>query len=112
MWLRPRTEMMKLPVDWWRISLHPKRSAAVIAYGLLNAGYLALGLVGFWLWRRNGWSGQPTLAAAMAAFVVLRFALLLTLDNSEPRYTLECFPVVILMAGLALGVRQRLVIED
>jgi hypothetical protein len=33
--------------------------------------------------------------------VVLRCALLWTLDNSEPRYTLECFPVVILLAAMA-----------
>jgi len=26
-----------------------------------------------------------------------------TLDNSEPRYTLECFPVVILLAGFAVA---------
>ena len=39
----------------------------------------------------------------MVAFVALRCALLLTIDNSEPRYTLECFPVVILLAALALA---------
>ncbi len=39
----------------------------------------------------------------MAAFVVMRCALLWTIDNSEPRYTLECFPVVILLAGFALA---------
>ena len=31
----------------------------------------------------------------MLGFVVLRCALLLTLDNSEPRYTLELFPLLI-----------------
>ena len=31
----------------------------------------------------------------MVGFVVLRCALLLTLDNSEPRYTLEFFPLLI-----------------
>jgi len=32
----------------------------------------------------------------------LRCVLLWTLDNAEPRYTLECFPVVILLAGFAV----------
>jgi 4-amino-4-deoxy-L-arabinose transferase-like glycosyltransferase len=103
MWLRPRTEMMKLPVDWWNFGAHPKRSVAVLAYGLLNAVYLGLGVWGVWVWRKRGWSGQGALAASMLGFVALRFALLLTLDNSEPRYTLECFPVVILLAGMAVG---------
>jgi hypothetical protein len=35
----------------------------------------------------------------MLAFVLLRCALLLTLDNSEPRYTLEFFPLLILWAS-------------
>jgi hypothetical protein len=42
----------------------------------------------------------------MLGFVALRCVLLLTIDNSEPRYTLECFPVVILLAGLAFALRK------
>jgi hypothetical protein len=53
------------------------------------------------VWGRRRWDGQGALAAAMIGFVVLRCALLWTLDNSEPRYTLECFPVVILLAAMA-----------
>jgi 4-amino-4-deoxy-L-arabinose transferase-like glycosyltransferase len=106
MWLRPRTETMKMPVDWWRFSAHPRRSVAVLLYGLLDVAYLGMGIAGLWIWRRNGWSAQPVLAASMVAFCALRFALLLTLDNSEPRYTLECFPIVILCAGLLLAHRR------
>jgi hypothetical protein len=106
MWLRPRTETMKMPVDWWRFSAHPKRSIVVLLYGLLGVAYLGMGIAGLWIWRRSGWSAQPTLAASMVAFCALRFALLLTLDNSEPRYTLECFPIVILCAGLLLAHRR------
>jgi hypothetical protein len=100
MWLRPRTELLKLPIDWWAWRLHPKRSAAEAAYALLDAAYLAMGCVGLWVWCRRAWS---PVGVAMVGFVMLRFALLLTVDNSEPRYTLECFPVVILLAGMALG---------
>ena len=35
----------------------------------------------------------------MAAATLLRAALLLTVDNSEPRYTLEFFPVLFVWAG-------------
>jgi 4-amino-4-deoxy-L-arabinose transferase-like glycosyltransferase len=103
MWLRPRTELMKMPVAWWDVRAHPKRSLAAMAYAGLNAVYLALGCAGLWMWGRRGWSGNRPLVAAMVAFVALRFVLLLTLDNSEPRYTLECFPVVILLAGVGLS---------
>jgi hypothetical protein len=107
MWLRPRTELLKLPIDWWNVGAHPKKSIAEMAYGVLNAVYLGLGCVGLWVWGRQRWGGQGALAAAMLGFVMLRFALLLTLDNSEPRYTLECFPVVILLAGIAVGRLSR-----
>jgi 4-amino-4-deoxy-L-arabinose transferase-like glycosyltransferase len=106
MWLRPRTELMKMPLDWWAVRLHPRRSLFAIAYALLNAAYLALALVGLWRWRASGWNGEAALAAAMLVFVAMRCALLLTLDNSEPRYVLECFPVVLLLAGFALAGRS------
>ena len=109
MWLRPRTELMKMPLDWWAVRVHPGRSVFEIAYALLNAAYLGLALVGLWWWQARGWSGYGVVAAGMVGFVALRCALLLTLDNSEPRYTLECFPVVILLAGFALAGRSRVV---
>jgi hypothetical protein len=99
MWLRPRTELMKLPLDFWNIRAHPATSAVEFAYAALNLAYLVLGVAGVIRWRKLHWSGQGSLAFAMLAFLTLRCILLLTLDNSEPRYTLECFPVVILFAG-------------
>ncbi len=101
MWLRPRTEFMKLPVDWWRWREHPGGSALAAGYGVLNLLLLAAALAGAWRWRSLGWAGHGALAAAAFLFVALRCALLLTLDNSEPRYTIECYPVVLLLAGFA-----------
>jgi 4-amino-4-deoxy-L-arabinose transferase-like glycosyltransferase len=103
MWLRPRFELTTMPVDWWAVRAHPGKSAEEVAYALLNAAYLGLAIVGLVWWRRSGWSGRGAVAFAMLGFVVLRCALLLTLDNSEPRYTLECFPIVILLASFAMA---------
>jgi hypothetical protein len=109
MTLRPRTEMMPIALDWWEWSTHPAQSTFAAAYAALNFGYIAIGLAGFCLWKRRAWiapdstgSGQCNfreLAVAMAASLILRAALLLTLDNSEPRYTLEFFPVLFVWAG-------------
>jgi len=107
MWLRPRLELTTMPVNWWAVGAHPLKSAEEIAYALLNAAYLALAVVGWVRWRRSGWDGSWAVAYAMLGFVALRCALLLTLDNSEPRYTLECFPVVIVLAAVALGLRSK-----
>jgi hypothetical protein len=96
-----------MPLDWWAVREHPGRSAFEIAYALLNAAYLVMALVGLWRWRASGWSGNAAVSAAMLLFVAIRCALLLTIDNSEPRYVLECFPVVILLAGFAFTGRFR-----
>jgi hypothetical protein len=101
MWVRPRTELMKLPVDWWDFGAHPWMSGGEVAYMGLDVLYLVFAGVGLVVWGRRRWGGQGALAAAMIGFVMLRCALLWTLDNSEPRYTLECFPAVILLAGMA-----------
>jgi hypothetical protein len=102
MWFRPRIEYMRIPLDWWRFGAHPWNSLRAYALGALNVVYLGLACVGFWRWRRN------VVVCAMAAFVLLRCALLLTIDNSEPRYTMECYPVLILLAALALaGAKAR-----
>jgi hypothetical protein len=98
MWFRPRIEYMRIPLDWWRFRAHPWNSLRAYAMGALNVVYLALACAGLWRWRRSG-----VVVWSMVAFVALRCALLLTIDNSEPRYTMECYPVVILLAALAIA---------
>jgi hypothetical protein len=55
-----------------------------------------MALAGLVLVRRRY---DRVLVAAMLATIVLRCLLLLTIDNSEPRYTLEFFPVLIVLAA-------------
>jgi 4-amino-4-deoxy-L-arabinose transferase-like glycosyltransferase len=92
---RPRAEMLEVPLEWWRWREHRQMTLLAAGLAVLNLGYFVLGGVGLWRWRRRGWGPHRALAVAMMGFVVLRCALLLTLDNSEPRYTLEFFPLLI-----------------
>jgi 4-amino-4-deoxy-L-arabinose transferase-like glycosyltransferase len=92
---RPRTEMLEVPLEWWRWSEHREKTLLAAGLAVLNLGYFVLGGAGLWRWRRSGWGAHSALAAAMIGLFVLRCALLLTLDNSEPRYTLEFFPLLI-----------------
>jgi hypothetical protein len=100
MWLRPRTELFPTPARWWEWRAHRQASLFAVAYGLLNAAYLALAIVGF-LRKR------VPLAGMLVTYVALRCLLLLTLENAEPRYTLECFPIIIIAAACALAPTQR-----
>ncbi len=98
MWLRPRTELLWIELRWWEYSHHHAETVFALAYAGLNLAYLVLGLIGLFRW--------PRFAGAMLLFVLLRCALLATIEAPEPRYTLECFPLVIALAGAAFE-RQR-----
>lgn len=113
MWLRPRTEILPVSTRWWEYSEHNQETELALAYGALNFLYLLLAAIGAWrLYRRisssaGAFSWMP-LYLAMLAFVLLRCLLLLTLDNSEPRYTLECYPIVFAFAAAAFMGRKHL----
>jgi hypothetical protein len=103
MLLRPRLEMLEIPLEWWRWSAHKAQTAFAAGWGALNLAYLVAGGVGLMAWRRRGWDA---LAWSTMGFVALRCALLLTLDNSEPRYTLELFPVMFVWGAVVWARRE------
>ena len=98
MWLRPRVEMLPIDERWWSYSDDPHGTIFAAAYGALDALYLLLGFLGFVRAVRK--HAPAWLLVPMLAYVALRCALLLTLETSEPRYTLECFPMVIAFASM------------
>ena len=107
MMLRPRVEMMEIDLEWWRWNKHRAQTAFAAAYALLNLAYFAAGAAGLWRWYRREWDAYAVLAWSTVAFFLLRCALLLTLDNSEPRYTLEFFPLLMLWAGALFVSRNK-----
>jgi 4-amino-4-deoxy-L-arabinose transferase-like glycosyltransferase len=93
MWLRPRTEMTGCSTRWWEFDEPPKWLAAGIVMGILNLAYIGAGLLGL---VRSRFSSS---FALLLMFVVLRSAFLGTLENPESRYTMECYPVLIVLAS-------------
>jgi len=93
MWLRPRTEMLPLSSRWWQFSEDWHDSLIATAWGLLNLLFVVAAVMGVIRGPR------PRCLALMLLFVVLRSAFLGTLENPEPRYTLECYPVVLVLAA-------------
>ena len=112
--LRPRVELFNIESEWWRDRLHPGQIIFSAAYAALNLAYFVLAAIGLRRWRALNtthptWLRLPPVAWAMIAFISLRSALLLTLDNSEPRYTLEFFPVLIVFAAALFASRTETV---
>lgn len=92
MWLRPRTELLGLDTHWWDYENDLEGSATSIALGLLNLALVAAAVVG-------ALRARVEHLAMLAGWILLRSALLATLPAPEPRYTLECYPVLFLLAA-------------
>jgi hypothetical protein len=94
MTLRPRVENLTIDLRWWQYRFHRAETRFSVVYGLVNLLFLGLGIVGL-CYRPRYWP-------YMAAYLVLRSALLLTIEAPETRYTLEFFPVLFAAGGIAL----------
>jgi len=94
MWVRPRTEMLPLDSRWWECLDNTEDCILATLWGVLNLLFLLAAVMGLIRGPR------PLYLGMMLLFVVLRSAFLGTMENPEPRYTLECFPIVLLLGGV------------
>jgi 4-amino-4-deoxy-L-arabinose transferase-like glycosyltransferase len=101
-WLRPRTESLPPDARWWEFNDDVKHSAVAVGLGVLNLAYIVAALLAL-IRRRSAirWAGL------LLTFLLLRSALLATLENPEPRYSLECYPAVIVLAASFLAATQN-----
>ena len=98
MWLRPRTEILPPDPRWWEFNDDAKHSVVALGFGLLNLAYVGIAILALALQKFRGAPGIRW-AGLLVGFVLLRSAFLGTLENPEPRYTLECYPAIIVLAS-------------
>jgi len=101
MWLRPRTETLPSDTRWWEFDDDPKWLTLAVGLGIVNLAYVGAALAGLVRGRF-----APHLGLLLT-FVILRSLFLGTLENPEPRYTLECYPVLIVLASALLQKKQQ-----
>jgi 4-amino-4-deoxy-L-arabinose transferase-like glycosyltransferase len=97
MWLRPRTELLPPDPRWWEFNDDVKHSIIAIGFGLLNLAYVAAGILA--LLSLTPRPSEIRWAGLLVAFLLLRSTFLGTVESPEPRYTLECYPVIIVLAA-------------
>lgn len=108
MWFTPRVDLLPFSGRLWPIRQQWRRDrkdvSVTLLLGALNFLYVGLALVG--LRRLLRWRGAdaPRIhwsVALLIAFVLIRTAFLTTVETPEPRYVLECFPVVLALGAMA-----------
>ena len=93
MWLRPRTELLPPDSRWYEFTDDPQGIVLAVGFGILNLLYVLAAAAGLIRGRPIAWVGLGI------SYIVLRSLFLGTMENPEARYTLECYPAVILMAS-------------
>ncbi len=88
-----------LPLDDLDYDIHQQFWLPLFA--ALTALYTLAGLAGAWvLWRSRSFAAQQWLLLAMLA-IGLRLVLFSSLENPEPRYVVEFFPILCVLGGIA-----------
>jgi 4-amino-4-deoxy-L-arabinose transferase-like glycosyltransferase len=93
MWLRPRTELFPSDPRWWEFNDDPRWLAVSLGFGVVNLVYVVMAIAGLVRAR------ECFAIGLLVLFLLLRSAFLGSLENPEPRYTLECYPAVIVLAA-------------
>ena len=93
MWLRPRTELFPSDPRWWELNDDRRWLAVSLGFGLISLAYVVMAFAGGFRSREFFGIGLFVL------FLLLRSVFLGSLENPEPRYTLECYPAVIVLAS-------------
>ncbi len=93
MWLRPRTELLPPDSRWYEFDDDTKWLVLAIGLGVVNLLYMLAAIAGLVRGGPIAWVGLPV------SYIVLRSLFLGTMGNPETRYTLECYPCLILFAS-------------
>jgi len=105
MWFTPRVELLPFSGELWPPGEKWRENRAdfgvTLGFGILGIVYAGLALCGLWRWRGG------TAATFLILFVAIRTVALTQLQTVEPRYVVECFPVVLAFSALAWAMRWR-----
>jgi hypothetical protein len=110
MWFTPRIELLPYSGDLWPLGEKWRENrtdfAVTLGFGILGIVYALLALCGLWRWRGG------TAGTFLILFMAIRTVAMTQLQTVEPRYVIECFPVVLAFGGLAWAIPRRQEAEE
>jgi hypothetical protein len=95
MWFRPRTEFLPVDIHWWQFDEDAIAYISTVALGLVNLLLVVASAVALVIRPRM------RTVAALVLYIALRTAFLTAAGAIEPRYTIECFPLLYAFAAHA-----------
>jgi hypothetical protein len=99
MWFTPRIELLPYSGKLWppgeRWRGNPADFSITLGFEILSFVYLGLAAVGWWRYRAQ------LAATFLIWFVAIRTLAMTQLQTVEPRYVIECFPVIVALGALA-----------
>lgn len=98
MWFTPRIELLPYSGKLWPVGEHwrwnPADFGITFCFAVLGLAYGALAAVGWWRCRAQ------LAATFLILFVAIRTLAMTQLQTVEPRYVIECFPVIVALGAL------------
>lgn len=107
-WFTPRIELLPFSGNLWPLYKQWVEDrldfCVTLLFGFLNLVYLGLASFGLWSAVRQRVSLDSSSLAGLAillAYLFLRTAFLTQVESPEPRYVVECFPILCVLGALA-----------
>jgi hypothetical protein len=105
MWFTPRIELLPYSGKLWPVGEYwrgnPADFGVTLGFAVLSVAYLALAAAGWWRCRTQ------LAATFLILFVVIRTVAMTQLQTAEPRYVIECFPVIVALGALVWALPRR-----
>jgi hypothetical protein len=105
MWFTPRIELLPYSGKLWppgeRWRGYPADFGVTFGFGVLGVLYLGLAAVGWWRCRAQ------LETTFLILFVAIRTVAMTQLQTVEPRYVIECFPVIVALGALVWAMPAR-----
>jgi hypothetical protein len=105
MWFTPRIELLPYSGKLWPVGEYwrgnPADFGVTFGFGMLGLVYLGMAVAGWWRCRAH-----PA-AAFLILSVAIRTVAMTQLQTVEPRYVIECFPVIVALGALVWAMPRR-----